>query len=98
MNTSDHRFPKSIILFAVYSKLKFGLSYREVECTPSAKSERNRDGCYLIFLGRPFGVRLTFFPEILSSFEIKELLPAGRFALVLSFTIDKISSLTFSFK
>lgn len=31
MNTSGHRFPKAIILFAVYSKLKFGLSYREVE-------------------------------------------------------------------
>ena len=31
MNTSHHRFPKSIILFAVYSKLKFGLSYRELE-------------------------------------------------------------------
>jgi putative transposase len=31
MNASGHRFPKEIILFAVYSKLKFGLSYREVE-------------------------------------------------------------------
>jgi len=31
MNTVGHRFPKAIILFAVYSKLKFGLSYREVE-------------------------------------------------------------------
>jgi putative transposase len=31
MNTSRHRFPKSIILYAVYSKLKFGLSYRDIE-------------------------------------------------------------------
>jgi putative transposase len=31
MNSLRHRFPKSIILFAVYSKLKFGLSYRELE-------------------------------------------------------------------
>jgi putative transposase len=31
MNTSGHRFPKAIIIFAVYSKLKFVLSYREVE-------------------------------------------------------------------
>ena len=31
MNTQYHRFPQSIILFAVYSKLKFGLSYRELE-------------------------------------------------------------------
>jgi len=31
MNTAHHLFPKSIILFAVYSKLKFGLSYRELE-------------------------------------------------------------------
>tara|TARA_B100000767_G_C19601573_1_gene465884 strand:+ start:81 stop:746 length:666 start_codon:yes stop_codon:yes gene_type:complete len=31
MNTNHHRFPKAIILFAVYSKLKFGLSYRELE-------------------------------------------------------------------
>lgn len=31
MDTTRHRFPKSIILYSVYSKLKFGLSYREVE-------------------------------------------------------------------
>ena len=31
MNTNHHRFPKSIILFAVYSKLKFGLSFRELK-------------------------------------------------------------------
>ena len=31
MNTNHHRFPKAIILFVVYSKLKFGLSYRELE-------------------------------------------------------------------
>ena len=31
MDTTRHRFPKSIILYSVYSKLKFGFSYREVE-------------------------------------------------------------------
>jgi putative transposase len=31
MNTKDHCYPKSIILQAVYFKLKFTLSYRDFE-------------------------------------------------------------------
>ena len=31
MNTKDHCYPKSILLQAVYFKLRFPLSYRDVE-------------------------------------------------------------------
>jgi len=31
MNTKGHCYPKSIILYSVYSKLRLNLSYRDVE-------------------------------------------------------------------